>query len=1091
MTPWELAIRRPVTVTMLMLVVLLLGAVSLGGLRLDLLPRINAPVAVVFTSFRGASAEEVASLVTVPLEGAASTAPDVKEVTSYSMEGQSVVVARFEWGADMTTARQELAERIERVPLPDDAGRPLVAKFDPTQAPIMEVAVSSASLDLATITGLVTEVLRPRLETVPGVATVELTGGLEREIQVNLDREAMARLGLDQARIAAVVQASNLNWPAGRVRSGDLSPAVRVTGALAGAEAVADLVITYVPDAPATPAGPVATPAAGPPTRQEAARLRPVRLGEVARMEEGFADRSSVARINGRPSVGLALQKDGDANTVVVARAIRQELERLRREHPELDLRVVNDTAAFIETSLQALAAGLLQGGAIAVAVLFLFLRSLRSTLIIALSIPFSVVATFVLLYFRGLTLNIMTLGALALGVGMLVDSAIVVIEAIYRHLRGGMVPEAAARMGTGEVGMAITASILTTVAVFLPVVYVRGLTGELFRELALTVTFSLLASLVVATTVIPMLAFRLLRAAKGGSSGPVAALDPPGGSAGQFPPRRLRRRARAADREFGLLQRAYGALLGGALRRRWLVLALAAASLAGSLALASSIGTEFLPTVDEGVFSIELRMPAGTPLETTVEAVGTIERALAGLPEVDTVMAVAGTAEGMSAFRSGIGIGGPEVARVLARLVPEGERERSTAEVMAAARASLAEFDSTARLGFNLESSLLAAGVGGANLFQLLVAAPDRPRLDEAVGQIVDALAELSGLVSLESNLDARKPELQLVIDQQAALARGLTRAQVALAAAHGVRGHVVTRLAGPDGTVPVRVRYREEDRRTVDDLRLLVVGVTGQRPVRLGEVADIRDGLGQAVISRQDQREAAVLTGLIEGRDLGSVTREALARIDGLGLTDGVSVETSGVARLMAEGFRDLQGALVLAVVLVYMILAAQFESLAHPLAVLFSLPLALVGVVLGLYWSGFAFGITAYIGVIMLAGIVVNNAIVLVDYTNQLRARGLGARDALVRAGMVRLRPVLMTALTTILALAPLAVGLGAGARLQMPLGIVVIGGLTSATLLTLIVVPVAYSLVDDAQRWLGGRGAPARGATTASVEAAAGP
>lgn len=1033
MKPWELAVRRPVATVMAMLVVVLLGAVSLAGLRLDLLPNLNAPVAVLITEFRGASAEEVRALVTEPLEAAAATTPGLSELSSFSQDNVAVVVARFAWGTNMAEARQDLAERVERTLLPDGASKPQVMKFDPTQAPILEYAVTG-DRPLPELTALVRDVVKPRLESLAGVAAAQLTGGLDREVAVELDPDRLAAFGLDQAAVAAVIGASNLTLPAGTVRRDDLAPPLRVTGKLGDVAALEALVVGF--RAPAPPAAPPGGLTAGRPPPPV-----PVRLGDVATVTDGFADRISASRLNGRDAVGLSILREGDANTVLVARAVRRELEELRQDYPDLIFVAASDQADFIEVSLRGLSVGLLQGGAIAVAVLFVFLRSVRSTIIIGLAIPFSVVATFVLLYFRGLTLNIMTVGGLALGVGMLVDNAIVVLESIYRQLQLGRPPAEAAMIGTEDVASAITASTLTTVVVFLPVVYVGGLTGELFKELALTVTFALLASLAVAVTVIPMLASRVLRA-----------------------PRRGRHAPRAPASW-------YVRVLRAALRRRLLVVAVAAATLLAAVNLVPAIGTEFLPVVDEGTFGIDLEMPSGTDLDRTVAAVARVEAVLRTIPEVAVVHSLVGRSEGAASFRRGMAGGGTAAAEIIVRLVPEAERDRSTADVLAEVRRRAAAVPGPVRLGYNLLSSLTLAGAGGSNVLDLYVAAPDPGALADATGRIVAAVAAVPGMVGVTSSLEAARPEVRLVVDREAALARGLTAAQVAAAVANATRGQVVTRLEAGGASVPVRVRLAREARETEAALLDLALPSPLGRPVRLGEVAAFEPGLGPVMVARQNQRLSAVVSGLVEGRDLGGATRDAFGAIAALDLPAGVDVSTSGMARLMAEGFRDLRWALVLAVVLVYMIMAAQFESFAYPLVVLVSVPLAVVGVVAGLYLFGMNFGVTAFIGAIMLAGIVVNNAIVLVDATNRRRAEGLETHEALIEAGRIRLRPVVMTALTTMLGLAPMALGLGAGTQLQAPLGVAVIGGLATSTLLTLVVVPVVYSGVDEVLGWLG--------------------
>ncbi|MBC7339001.1 MAG: efflux RND transporter permease subunit [Firmicutes bacterium] len=1048
---WEHSVRRPVATTMLVLAVILLGVVALTNLRLELLPRLNAPVVAAITSYPGASAREVSSLVTEPIEAAAATTPGVTDCRSISQEGVSVVILEFTWGTDMAEARANVAERVDQVNLPEGARRPFLVKFDPTLMPVMSLTVATEG-DLGETTTFAREVLKPRLESIDGVAAVEVFGSSEPEVRVSLDPGDLERYGLTQEQVANVIRASNLDWPLGSVRQDGRELGVRLSGRLQDLDDLRDLVVGYQPviAAPRTGAAGSASsagvvPASSPQARQQApgsARavsppaLRPIRLGDVARVERAFAPSTSISRTGGNPSVELSIQKEGDANTVQVARRLREELDAIRRDYPEAKIFVAMDQARIIEMFLGTLRENLLIGGALAVLVLFLFLRHLASTFAIAVAIPFSVVATFVLLHFSGLTLNIMTLGGLALGVGMLVDNAIVVIESVFRHLERGEDPRRAAVTGTSEVAMAITASTLTTLAVFLPVVFVGGITGHLFRELAVTVSFALASSLVVAVTLVPAMAAHLFRM------------------------RGRRSRAREG---------AYARTLRWCLRHRLLIIAVVLLALGGAGYLATHIGTEFLPVTDEGAFSIDIAMPAGTDLGATSAKAAEVERILDGFPEVDLYTTTVGAGEGFGVVARGV-TGGTSVAQILVNLVPEEERDATTAQVMERVRERVQAIRGPAQITFNLQS--FASGASGMawNSLQVYVKSLDPALLPDAADRVVAALRDVEGLRNLACNLEEAKPELEVTVDRDKALARGLTPAQVAMAVSNAVEGQTVTRVEFDSRSLPVRVCQDFGEFPAPRDVESLRIPTASGQVVRLGDVATLTEARGPVSVTRAGQRPSALITAQVEGRDLGSATADVRTALDGLDLPPGVTVEIGGASAMMEEGFAGLNLALALSVVLVYMVMATQFESLLHPLVIMFTLPLAFVGVVLTLYLTGTSLGITAYIGGIVLAGIVVNNGIVMVDYINQLRRQGLETREAIVRGAAVRLRPVLMTALTTLLGLLPLALGWGEGGELNAPLARAVVGGLTTSTVLTLLVIPVVYSVLAGSLRRL---------------------
>ncbi len=1011
MNLYKFSVNRPVATIMLMLVALLIGVVSLGGLSMDLLPKIDAPVLVVVTTFPGAGPEEVDLLVTEPIEKAVATTGGVKTVSSISREGLSAVVVLFNWGVDVTDARRDVQERLDRLMLPNDVDKPYVMRYDPTQMPIMQLSVFGEG-SMEELTRLAEENIIPRIEAVEGVASVGLIGGEEREVLISLNQEALIEYDVTQERIVGLIQASNLNYPLGYIQHDDRSLNLRYVGRMESMEDLSSLVVSQRPVFSET--GEVS--------------LESIHLADVATIEDRAVETKSINRTNGMPSIGLTIQKEGDANTVLVSGAVRDELDKLSERY-DVSFVAAVDEGAFIEQSLENVATSLVIGGLLAALVLLLFLKSIRTTLIVAIAIPFSILVTFILMYFRGLTINIMTLGGLALGVGMLVDNSIVVVENIHRHLQLGASRKDAALKGTGEVARAITAATLTTLAVFLPLAFIGGLTGELFKELALTVSFALIASLLVALTVIPMLSS--LFASKAPGSG-----------------KHSRRES------------FYTRVLKGALKHPYVTLLIALALLGGSFFfLYPAIGTEFLPTADEGTFVVSVSLPVGTNLDTTQKKVREFEDIILAIPEVESVTSQIGAGAGIESLRSSA-VGGTHSAELWIKLIPVVERNRTTEEVMLEVRRQIEPVRGEAEVAYNLQSAMAAAS-GQPSTLEVIVKGSDPDILREIVPGVMDEIAQVDGVVRVESNLEMAKEEVHLAIDQDKASQFGLYPGQITTNVSQAIRGTNVGRMA--DGT-NINVRYDQEYWHNSKALEELMIKSPTGAWVALGEVSELKESTGPLTITKENGQVTAQLVGYFEGRDLGSITSDVTNMAAELDLPEGYSVELVGASQMMQEGFDDLKFALILAIFLVYMILAAQFESLAKPFSIIFSMPFAAIGILVALYLTNIAFGITAFMGVIMLVGIVVNNGIVLVDFTNQLKEQGLNTTAAIIEAARTRLRPVLMTAITTTFGLLPLALARGEGAELQQPLAWAVIGGLTSATLITLIIVPVGYSLID---------------------------
>jgi HAE1 family hydrophobic/amphiphilic exporter-1 len=1018
-----LSVRRPVSVIMAAIAVVAFGWVALQRLPLELLPDISYPSLVIQTEFPDTAPQEVENLVTRPIEEAVGVLRGLTTIHSVSRAGMSEVTLEFDWGSDMSMLSLEVREKLDRLILPDEVLDPLVLRYDPSLDPIVRLSFSGDE-DLTLLRRVAERQIKPDLETVPGIASAQVRGGWEEEIQVAVDQERLAALGIPLSRVRDTVGAGNLNLPGGALRGRDEQFLVRTINEYDDAAEIGDLVVSY----------------------QEG---RIVRVRDVAEVTWGVKEREEITRTDGQEAVTLAIYREGDANTVAVARALHDRLDDWRDDRlpPDTRIDVLFDQSVFIAQAIREVRDAAVLGGVLAVIVLLLFLRHLRSTLIIGLSIPLSVVATFILMYQLDVSLNLMSLGGLTLGIGMLVDNSIVVLEAIARRRQQGLSLARAAVAGGSEVGAAVTASTLTTVAVFLPIVFVEGVAGELFRDQALTVTFSLLASLVVAVSLIPMLS------ALGG-----------GGRAGESPgdpSEDAAVGAEARDRLFtlGRLSRGYDAFLAVALRRRLVTLLVAFLLFGASIWGALGLGVELIPELSEGEFFFEVELPEGASLEAT-------DRVLAGMEAA--VADVGGVALSYATVGSRTGAGGVTTntrAENLGQInVVMADRADEAGELAAAERLRR-EFaaipDLTVKFGrpayFTLKTPI-----------EVQLFGEDLEELRDYSLTVARALEQEPGLVDVRSSLEAGNPELQVRFDRERLAALGLDMATLSQALQDRVQGAVPTRLREQDRQIDIRVRNRESDRASLEDVRSLVVPGSGGEPLRLVTVAEVRHDRGPAEVHRLQQQRAAVVAAGLEGRSLGGAMDAVRDVLGAVPPPPGITVELGGQYQEMEVSFASLQFALALAVFLVYLVMAATFESFVHPFVVLFTIPLALVGVVAALLVTGTTITVIVLIGAVMLVGIVVNNAIVLIDTVNRYRRAGLEKAEAVLRAGHARLRPILMTTSTTVLGLLPMAIAFGQGSELRSPLAITVAGGLLLSTLLTLVVIPAAYMVVPSTVR-----------------------
>ncbi|MCP4570744.1 MAG: efflux RND transporter permease subunit [bacterium] len=1087
------AVTHPVTVWMVTLAAVVFGLTALARLDMRLLPEIRYPTLTVQTDFPGTAPVDVENLVTRPLEESVGVVPGLRRVHSISQAGLSQITLEFEWGTPMDYAALDVREKIDLVRLPAETTVPVLLKYDPSQDPVVRIGLTGGN-SLVQLRNVADDVVKKEIEALRGVAAAQVAGGLEEEIRVEVDETRLVALNLDISTVSAALAAENINASGGRLRDRNAEYIVRTLSRFEDLDDIVDVTVAVVDD-------------------------RPIRLGDIAAVHRTHRDRTTITHVGGRESVEIAVYKEGDANIVEMARAVIGHLDRTRQQLPEgMQLEVLFDQSVFIAQAVAEVRNNALLGGVLAVLVLFVFLRDVRSTLIIGLAIPVSIVATFILMLTRDVSLNVMSLGGLALGVGMLVDNSIVVLEAIHRRReRNPELPaDVTAADGAAEVAGAVTASTLTTLAVFVPIVFVVvGVAGQIFRDQALTVTFSLAISLVVALTFTPM------AAAFGRGGGRIAtnrdpAEVPEAGSSwflSWLPPADGRRRpvrwmqiaglalvvalpvllvkllglllkglhkaftglmwpaSRLFAAFFPRVQRSYDILLDGALRFRPLVLLVVIVVAGGAVLLWGQLGSELVPPLARGEFTLVLEMPEGTPLSRTETVVRAFARHVEKLPGVGLVAGEVGISrEGDTSARRRK----ENRAEVHVQLVDAtATAEAAALESIRAELAGYPELDMKVR-----RQTVLAFGAP----VEVDIYGYGLEDLQTVADQVESQLRDVPGLRDLRVSMVPGSPEVQVSFDRDKLNRYGLRLGDVAETVRSKVRGTVASRFRDRERHVDIRVLNADDQRSTLSAVRDLIVAERDGVPILLGSLATMRVVTGPAEIHRLGSKRVAIISANLAGRDLGSVSRDIRQRLATLSLPAGVSVGLGGQNDEMDASFRSLRLAILLAVFLVYLVMAAQFESFVYPLIIMFTVPLALSGAIYGLWLTGSSLSVIAAIGAIMLAGIVVNNGIVLVDRINQLRKAGDAVDAAVRRAGAERLRPIVMTTTTTVLGLLPMALGLGEGAELRAPLAVTVIGGLLLATLLTLLVVPVIYTL-------LSGRGAVAGGPRRASLPAGA--
>ncbi len=1000
----------------LIVLLLILGSVSLVKIPLQLIPDIDPPVAAVITSYDGASPIEVLEKVTKPLEQTLSTLPGLKNITTTSSEGASLIILEFTWATAISEIENDIITRINQTPVPNEASRPSFLKFDPTVFPIIQLSVSSKDEEVRTFQEKV-QTLQNELVKIEGVANIDIAGTLIDEVQITLDVSQLEKYRLSQDDVVAIIRANNVTLPGGQVISDQQQLSTRVISQLTTIDDIKDLIVST-----------------NPLTREDVA------LADIAEVAIAQQKTTSYTRTNQQPSILLNVLQQSDSNTATVSHEFMDKLTEVKKEKEYKDLQIVSlfDQGEFVTDAINNVAISLVVGGILAMVVLFIFLQNGKSPLIIGFAIPFSVIVTFILLYFSDFTLNIMTLGGLALGIGMLVDNAIVVIENIYRHLEMGKSAKEAAGDGATEVTGAITASTLTTISVFLPVVFVSGITGNLFKELALTVSFSLLASLLVALTIVPMFASKFLR-----SNG-----------------KNIESKRQQA-RSLRLIE----SLSRWSLRNRAIVLITAVVLFVVGAYGLTTVGTEFMPVTDEGYFTINVKLEPGSSLKKTNDVVSTIETSLEKYNEIEDYVSTIGNPGGEGAFG---GTKGNNTAQIYVNMVDNKKRKMSTQAFVESIKNGIEHLDKRAEIKVNIRASF---SMGGApNALEFNVSDSNAQHLKETAAKITEHLSNLDHVVELKSDLTSKQPEIQIVIDRKKALDQGFQPAGVAQMIDHATRGVLATQFVSEeDKVLGVRVTYKNEVTDSIDQLKQLKLKKMDQTYVALGSITTITEGESPVSVSRINQQETIHFTiQYATTTNLGEFTKKVKNKLQSLHLPPETEIDYTGDRELLEDSFRDLGLALALSIVFVYLVMSAQFESLKYPFVIMFTMPLVVIGSALALMISNTPIGVTAFIGFLVLAGIVVNNAIILVDYINKRKEEGLSSIEAIIESTKIRIRPILMTSLTTILGLIPLALGFGEGTELQKPLGITVIGGLISSTFLTLFVIPVVYSLFDRETR-----------------------
>ncbi len=1001
---------------MIYLIAVGFGLFGLSTLKLDLYPNITFPVIGIITQYEGVGPEDIENALTRPLERSVISVENVKKITSQSSLGTSVIIMEFDWETDMDQAEIDVRKMIDlsRDFLPEDASDPLTFAFDPSMQPILFTTISSDELGMAQLRRLVEEQIQPRIERIKGVASVTIQGGLERQIKILVNPHELAAQGISMEKVINMVRGENLQIPSGYINEKTQEYSVKTLGEYTSLDQLKNTVVGFQ-------------------------KGQPIYLKNVAQVEDGFKEQRQIIRNNDKAALLLLVNKQADANTVQTARSVLRELpEIVEKVGQGIRFETVVDLSKFILRSISNLRNTALQAFVMAFLVLLFFLRNLRSSLIVALSIPISVILTFFVMQQGGLTLNIISMAGLALAIGMLVDNAIVVLENIFRHHQQGEPIRQAANTGTTEVSTAIIASTLTTLSVFIPILFVPGIAGVMFNDMAVTIVFSLSTSLIVALTLIPLLASRWLKGRREQTQAVVLGRGDPIG------------------RFLNRLEKRYVWALDKVLQRKKVFLIAVTILFVGTMALFPIVGGDFISNSDQSFIGLNVERASGTALEETNATFRQLEATIRNeVPEAENIYVSFGTGEGFSAL---FGARGSNQGRILITLPDVQDRDRSQFAIQDALRE---RFKNIPGIKVTIDEEGGPPGMSAAGDIQVKIFGHDRVT-GRALGERVGALMkQIEGVADVQTSYSSPRPEYQIHIDRDRTASMGLSVAQIARTIETSIKGTVVTRYREGGNEYDIWAQFDKPFRSSKQDLLNLYIATPTGTPIPLSNIAQVISGEGATTIYREDQERVTTVSCTISGRDLKSVTKELEEGLKKMTFPPDFRWEIGGTAEDLMESFRYLFIAILAAALLVYMVMASQFESLLDPFVILFTIPLAMIGVIWGLLITGTTLSVTALIGAILLVGIVVNNGIVLVDYINQLRDKqGQDLWLAVLVGGRRRLRPILMTALTTILSMLPLALELGSGAEIWSPMARAVIGGLSVASFLTLFVIPVLY-------------------------------
>ena len=1016
----RIAIRRPVATAMILMMVVVVGIFGFINIPQDLFPDIEFPVAIVITTYDNAGPEEIENLVTRPLESVLASVEDLDLLFSVTTQGQSVIMIQFQMDTDMDFATLNMRERIALVSgfLPDGAGEPMVLKMDMNAMPVMNVHISG-DMPLSQLHREVENNLLTYFERASGVATVSLSGGLTEEIAIEFNPETLIGLGISMPQIAQMLAAENINLPGGHVTRGQTEAIVRTIGEFSSVDDIRNLPIPLMDRSI-------------------------VRLQDIANIEQRYREQTSISRMNGETSVSLAITRQSDANTVAVSNAIHRVIANLEDRFPEYTIRVGMNQAEYIEQSLSALSRAALIGGLLAMLVVFLFLKSLRTTLVVAISIPVSLLATFAIMEARGMSLNLVTLSALALAIGILIDNSIIVLENIYRTKQTESNPQEAADKGAREVFVAVLAATLTTVAVFLPIALAGGFAALMFSDFSFTIVIALLVSLAVSLTAVPMLCSKLMK--RGGSKDYVRV-----GS------KRVKLRFLTKFTDFiEWLTLKYESAIKGALKRRKRVIVSCILIFVLSIGLVGVVGTELLPATDEGSFRVGVNMPFGTPLHQVDEFMTEIEQYVLAIPEVRRAT--------LNMGGGGINImtgGTVDTASLNVSLVPMAERSRSTDEVVAQVRES---FRHAVGAEISVEASSMMGMMVGTVDMQVLLKGPDFRMIESLGNDLVDLISQHPEVSNVELIVNEGSPEVRVILDRNIAAHYGINAFQLASNLNSALTGMTATRLRVAGEEIDVVLALPDTYQASIENMRQIMITGAAGIPVSVGQIATFEFGNAPSAIERYNQQRFLFLNIDFDTNDLLGAAARMNAILNDFNFPDGYFFAAYGTQEEMIDAFSGLFQAFIIAIALVYLILAAQFESLVLPFIVTTSIPFAMSGAFLAMFVTGTALSMTSFLGLIMLVGIVINNSILLVTFISQYR-NTMGRDESLIAAGKIRLRPILMTTLSTCAAMIPISLGIGEGTEVMAPMGISIIGGLIASTLVTLIFVPVLYAIIDD--------------------------